>query len=195
MATWLSRCVPGFCTLLLVTLLVLAFCDVELPSPILQWGESPRPDIPRQAVAHPEPAQRRVKLSQKLFIYYYLFVHADTVGFALRLCLSIVLVKRKLKATLRRRHDPPSSFSSESDSDSLPLDYVQLDPHHSHLFPGSSDPKLEEVIHAIIVPNYEEDIDTLRTTLAVLASHPRAATQYEVCRSLFSFVSVQPLLD
>ncbi|KAF7591868.1 hypothetical protein BBP40_000910 [Aspergillus hancockii] len=37
-----------------------------------------------------------------------------------------------------------------------------------------------EVIHAIILPNYNEEIHTLRTTLNVLASHPRACTQYEV---------------
>jgi hypothetical protein len=189
MVNWLSRCVPGFSTLLLLTVLVLAFGDIDISSPILHWGGSQRLIIPRQAVAHPQPVQLRLKLSQKIFMYYYLFVHADTFGFAIRLCVSIVLVKRKLKATLRRRHDPPSSFSSESDSDTLSLDYVQLDPHHSYLRPVSIETKLEEVIHAIIVPNYEEDLDTLRTTLAVLASHPRAATQYEVCKSFVSFYS------
>lgn len=38
----------------------------------------------------------------------------------------------------------------------------------------------QEVVHAIILPNYEENFDTLWTTLHVLASHPRAASQYEV---------------
>jgi hypothetical protein len=37
-----------------------------------------------------------------------------------------------------------------------------------------------EVTHAIIVPNYSETLETLASTLRVLASHPRARTQYEV---------------
>ncbi|RDW92830.1 glycosyltransferase family 2 protein [Aspergillus mulundensis] len=37
-----------------------------------------------------------------------------------------------------------------------------------------------EVTHAIIIPNYKEDIGTLRETLNVLASHPRARSRYEV---------------
>jgi hypothetical protein len=36
------------------------------------------------------------------------------------------------------------------------------------------------IIHAIIIPNFNENIDTLRTTLSVLASHPRAYSQYKV---------------
>lgn len=42
----------------------------------------------------------------------------------------------------------------------------------------------EELVHAIILPNYGEDLHTLETTLKVLASHPRAKTQYEVRQSL-----------
>lgn len=38
----------------------------------------------------------------------------------------------------------------------------------------------ESVIHAIIVPNYKEEMDTLRETLEVLASHPQARETYDV---------------
>jgi hypothetical protein len=38
----------------------------------------------------------------------------------------------------------------------------------------------ESVIHAIIVPNYKEELDTLRETLGVLGCHPQARTSYEV---------------
>ncbi|KAF9894775.1 hypothetical protein FE257_004396 [Aspergillus nanangensis] len=37
-----------------------------------------------------------------------------------------------------------------------------------------------EVVHAIIVPSYREDFDTLWTSLAVLPSHPRARAQYAI---------------
>lgn len=36
------------------------------------------------------------------------------------------------------------------------------------------------IIHAIIIPNYKEELDTLRETLEVLASHPQAHYSYDV---------------
>ena len=38
----------------------------------------------------------------------------------------------------------------------------------------------EPLVHAIILPNYKEDLDTLRETLDVLACHPQASSSYEV---------------
>jgi hypothetical protein len=38
----------------------------------------------------------------------------------------------------------------------------------------------EPLVHAIILPNYKEDMDTLRETLEVLASHLLASSSYEV---------------
>lgn len=43
-----------------------------------------------------------------------------------------------------------------------------------------SDITAESVVHAIIVPNYKEEMDTLRETLEVLASHPQAREVYDV---------------
>ena len=40
----------------------------------------------------------------------------------------------------------------------------------------------DTVIHAIIIPNYKEDMDTMRETLAVLASHVLAKSSYDVSR-------------
>jgi hypothetical protein len=38
----------------------------------------------------------------------------------------------------------------------------------------------QDVLHAIILPNYKEDIDTLRETLDVLACHSQAASSYDL---------------
>lgn len=38
----------------------------------------------------------------------------------------------------------------------------------------------DKVVHAIIIPNYKEDVDGLRETLGVLASHPQARVSYDV---------------
>lgn len=47
--------------------------------------------------------------------------------------------------------------------------------------------------HAILIPSYKEDIDTLRGTLDVLAGHSLAAKQYDVrWNSIFS--SLRPFL-
>jgi hypothetical protein len=42
--------------------------------------------------------------------------------------------------------------------------------------PGAYD----NVVHVIIIPNYKEEVDTLRETLDVLASHPQAHYSYDV---------------
>lgn len=39
------------------------------------------------------------------------------------------------------------------------------------------------LLHAIIIPNYKEEIDTLRETLDILGSHIQAETSYEVSHS------------
>ena len=38
----------------------------------------------------------------------------------------------------------------------------------------------DQITHVVILPNYMEDIGTLRETLMVLASHGKAKSQYEV---------------
>jgi hypothetical protein len=181
MIRWLTRCIPGLSALCLIVLLVFAFSDV-----------GPPPQLPRifpqerQYDAHLpdtfDPSPLGLKLSQKIFIFYTLLVHIDTALFALRLFFSIHVVKRKIRATLLRRHDLPSGFYSEgilqrTDSQELDSRSPERDQNADKLDEPSS---AEEVIHAIVLPNYQEDIDTLRMTLAVLAAHPRAATQYEV---------------
>ena len=45
---------------------------------------------------------------------------------------------------------------------------------------GNFDELAESVVHAIILPSYKEDMDTMRETLSVLASHVLAKTSYDV---------------
>jgi len=42
----------------------------------------------------------------------------------------------------------------------------------------------DDVLHVIILPNYKETQDTLCETLDILASHPRALTQYKICLAM-----------
>jgi hypothetical protein len=43
-----------------------------------------------------------------------------------------------------------------------------------------ADVEQEKILHAILIPNYKEDIDGLRETLDVLASHPQSRSTYDV---------------
>ena len=45
---------------------------------------------------------------------------------------------------------------------------------------GNFEELAESVVHAIILPSYKEDMDTMRETLSVLASHILAKTSYDV---------------
>ena len=45
---------------------------------------------------------------------------------------------------------------------------------------GSFEEVAESVTHAIILPSYKEDMDTMKETISVLASHVLARTSYDV---------------
>jgi hypothetical protein len=50
----------------------------------------------------------------------------------------------------------------------------------------------DRVIHAIVIPNYKEENDTLRETLEVLASHPQARNTYDVSSFSCSHIPAAP---
>lgn len=111
--------------------------------------------------------------------------------FAARLSWSLWYVTKETKRVLSRRVWQSSRKGSQDG-------FVDDPPSPSRQLPDPSvfkfnDPSVyevddEEVIHAIILPNYGEDLHTLTTTLSVLASHPRARSQYEV-RTYYPFSS------
>jgi hypothetical protein len=141
----------------------------------------------------------RMKFAQKIFVGYLILVHLNMFGFTVRLCFSLLGFWRQARMSLQHTHFQgykkqnaehisdstyASSISSASfdDSFSAPLSprYADVDIYSlkdQYFTPATPN---DELIHAIIVPNYCEDMHTLFTTLSVLASHPRARTQYEV---------------
>lgn len=178
MLRWASRCVPGFAILALLSLSLLAFTDI---SRSLSYEDPPHYHHPPPG--HPHPPHDRpeiLPLAQKIFIGLSIFVHLNAFFFAIRLFFSLLYTLKESKKALQRRSPISSKLFEESEHNldgDLPLDDLgfQSSQTDSDSFLGD-----KEVIHAIILPNYKEDIDTLRTTLLVLASHPRASSQYEV---------------
>ena len=117
---------------------------------------------------------------------YTVLIHTNMFAFAVRLSCSLWYATRQTKKVLKRRGWQSRSPSRENSPDGFVHELaspVQQLPDPS-VFKLSDPTAYEvddaEVVHAIILPNYGEDLHTLRTTLNVLASHPRARSQYEV---------------
>ncbi|SPN97583.1 uncharacterized protein DNG_01095 [Cephalotrichum gorgonifer] len=126
-----------------------------------------------------------------LFAYYCLLIHFLVFVFPLRACWSIIdltksLTKvrsktlRELRLTGQRRGSSTSLSSSETlgsiSSQGTSASSSEAGDLEAELYDGEA----TNVIHAIIVPNYKEETDTLRETLDVLASHPDASVSYDV---------------
>ncbi|OQD74255.1 hypothetical protein PENDEC_c011G01481 [Penicillium decumbens] len=153
MLGWITRCRPGFSIIGLVLPLVCAFFDILMSS---LWSSFFPPSS--------SPVQGGLNIVQRAFVLY-IVIHIHMLDFPLRLGWSIFRATGKAKTALDRRiwHTPLSSPQTEIKSDVTVNEVIE-----------------EELVHAVIVPNYCEGIYTLETTLKVLASHPRAKSQYEI---------------
>lgn len=179
---WASRCLPGFSIIALALLLVFTSNTLSLapwtglgPNPPAAGGESPS-----------------LNVAQKIFMVYTVFVHTNMLAFAVRLSCSLWYATKATKQVLSRRRVGRSSREGSTSSSSGSQDgFIDMPSSPSQKLPDPSVFKLNdpvvtevdddaEVVHAIILPNYGEDLHTLATTLNVLASHPRARSQYEV---------------
>ena len=74
---------------------------------------------------------------------------------------------RTLKSSLEATTKSISSSGSDFEDSSVEYD---------------ADIETEEdiIVHAIVIPNYKEDTETLKETLEVLASHPQAKSTYDL---------------
>jgi hypothetical protein len=123
------------------------------------------------------------------FAYYCLFIHVLVFIFPLRAIYSLVEMTRSLQKTARSKslkdfkfaHRRRGSSSSETltsshatSSNSSEAGDIEGE------FYTDADIAPDRVVHAIVIPNYKEEMDTLRETLEVLASHPQARNSYDV---------------
>lgn len=138
------------------------------------------------------------------FAYYALFIHIIVFLFPVRACWSMFTITRALKKNQkskalrdiklshRRRGSSTSLSSSEtltSSRDGSALSSAtsseagDLEPEQ---YTDSDATSIDNIVHAVVIPNYKEEVDTLRETLDVLASHPQARHSYDVSVLLFS---------
>lgn len=172
MLQWASRCLPGF-SIIALLLLLLAFTSNTLSLSLSPWTGFLPPKKPPPAAGEGDE-NVTLNLAQKIFMVYTLFVHTNMLAFAARLSLSLWYVTRETKRVLSRRVCLSSSPARE-----MPDPVAKFGDSTVSEMVGE-EAEAEEVVHAIILPNYGEDLYTLITTLNVLASHPRAHSQYEV---------------
>lgn len=182
---WVTRCLPGLSIIGLVMLLLGAFTDVFESS--LWKGLYP----PATGETDQDGIWSGLSIAQSIFVVYAVLVHCHVFGFTLRLAFSIFRATGKTKVALERRfwsapHSAAPSENGEFGEEQQPMSPISVSSADSLIAkPAQADVLVnelpeEEIVHAIILPNYGEDLHTLETTLKVLASHPRAKTQYEV---------------
>jgi hypothetical protein len=130
----------------------------------------------------------------KVFSYYCLLIHFFVFIFPIRSCWAVFNITNSLKKAARTRamrdikfgHRRRGSSTSLSSSETLTSSRDISSTSSSEA--GDLDPECyadgdiapDRVIHAIVIPNYKEENDTLRETLEVLASHPQARNTYDV---------------
>lgn len=127
-----------------------------------------------------------------LFAYYTLLMHIFVFIFPMRACWAVEDLTRSLKKVARTKQLIDFKFSharrpsTTSLSSSVTLTSSQASSASSEAgdielgYCTDSDVEQEKTIHAIIIPNYQENIEDLRETLAVLASHAQARATYDV---------------
>ncbi|KAK5990889.1 hypothetical protein PT974_09164 [Cladobotryum mycophilum] len=121
-----------------------------------------------------------VALFLALFALYTLFNYLLVIIFTIRTNWSIWEITQLVKDDAGGTALSPSS--SLTSVESWVFDVEELELETSPL--AGDDGYDRSVIHGIIIPNYTEEIDTLRETLEVLASHPQSKGCYDICLAM-----------
>ncbi|KYK55560.1 hypothetical protein DCS_07523 [Drechmeria coniospora] len=135
------------------------------------------------------------------FAYYCLLIHACVFAFPLRACWALWGITRSLKRAVSgtplesleqdslRRHRSHGSGASSETLMSEPMasgghgsssTMIETSDAEFTTYADGANTARHLVIHAIVIPNYKEEMDLLKETLHVLASHPQAACSYDV---------------
>ena len=183
LVTRICRCIPGFSILLWVVIAYLALGD-RIPS----WFASSHTNESVKSVKHPYGDLHHLTISQGIYILYSVVIHIlACFAFPVRLIWSIWHLTDEVKtAKFEAAEEYAETEFSDDKSSQHSLSVKSVGGTESSIsrvgtpkIPGLVETP-ESVVHAIILPSYKEDIDTLRETLAVLASHVLAKSNYDV---------------
>ena len=188
----------GWCTrraggLAMLALLALSYWVISKEATASRYGYKYQP---QDSLSAPGYSPEGGGIWTSVFAYYCLFIHILVSAVPLRFCWSILDLTASLKKTARSKtlqdfkfaHRRRLSSTSLSSSETLTSSHASssasseagdIEPE----FYSDADVAPDRVIHAIVLPNYKEEMDTLRETLDVLASHPQARNCYDVSSS------------
>ncbi|KAM4059661.1 glycosyl transferase family group 2 domain-containing protein [Hirsutella rhossiliensis] len=193
---WCSRRAGG---LSMLALLGLCYWVISQESTLQRHGyKSERPSAP--GASYSSTSTSGAGIWTFVFAYYCLLIHVLVFLFPLRACWSVWDITQSLRRSaqskalenfkmgLRRRGSSTSISSSEtltsdtltSDSNAYSSTVSEASDVEPELYTDNTDAAQDPVIHAIIIPNYKEEMDTLKETLEVLASHPQAHLSYDI---------------
>ena len=182
---WSARCIPGFSILVLLALTLLALTDAEL-SFHASWHDAIYDTGRRPSKTRIPTPIAEITYPQITFAVYNVFIHFLSFLFPLRLCWSLWQITCQVQ-DLNSQHMTTLGNQTTEDTKTRTVGSVggSLSPidtsgHNHQDWPQRPKSSSGMVYHAIIVPIYREDIDTLRDTLDVLASHAQARTSYDV---------------
>lgn len=189
---WVTRRIGGLSVLALVALLYISLS--------LEWStrrrNAPVPQDDLQQPVGSVPDQTAVVGNGGrwtiAFAYYSLLIHVLVLMFPVRACCAVGSLTRGVKAVaqnkslhrLKYSHSRRLSFVSLASDETLTsqVSTASSEAGDSDMRDSVTEVEFDQdkVIHAIIIPNYKEDVDGLRETLDVLASHPQARVCYDV---------------
>lgn len=196
---WCSRRAGG---LSMIALLALCYWVISRESTLQRHGY--KYERPASSGASYSPASTTgAGIWTSVFAYYCLLIHVLVFIFPLRACWSVWDITQSLRRAaptklqedfkaigLRRRGSSTSISSSEtltsetltstSDTNYYSSSVSEVSDVEAEIYSDGTAATQETVIHAIVIPNYKEEMDTLRETLDVLASHPQAQFSYDV---------------
>jgi len=198
-----SWCIQRVANLSLIALLGLMF--------LAFWPAAKSDDDTREDSRKPERGRHhhfrpQITNSQLALVYYTILIHILGLIFPVRLCWATRSVIKNLKSaqyqTTRRRRPSPKVQFSTTESDLGYEDSITSECSESEIemvsessFTTDSEYEDELLVHTIILPNYKEEMDTLRETLEVLASHQLARSSYEVSGSKPNLMVGKPLTE
>ncbi|KAH8683206.1 glycosyl transferase family group 2-domain-containing protein [Tricladium varicosporioides] len=178
-------CVQRVTSLVFLSLIVLLYVAIWHDRPQAQHhGKAPL-KLPKAG----EKVDDSIPLTnaQLLFICYTLAAHFLGLTFPMRLVYATRSITKKLKNELRQL---PITSNVLSNLPETPSKFLESSYGHegyessSSSYTDESRTQVDEnddlILHTIIIPNYKEDIETLRETLEVLACHPQACSVYEI---------------
>lgn len=186
--TWCSRRAGGLAMLATIGLSYWVISDE-----VAAQQQAYRYPLDRTLGAPPVSSSRRSGWVT-IFSYYCLLIHLLVFMFPLRSCWAVFTITRSLRRAARtrvlrdlklgqgRRGSSTSLSSSETLTSSRDVSSASSSEAGDLDLEAYTDGDIapDRIIHAIVIPNYKEENDTLRETLEVLASHPQARNTYDV---------------